>query len=286
MTCSANMAHMTDSKQPPVFEPPLIDSHCHLDFPDFGEELDEVVARAGRAGISHMVTISTHLSRFEGVRAVAERFPNVFCTVGIHPHEAGTEKEVSADELVELTNHPKVVGIGETGLDFYYEHSPRDVQERQFRTHIEAARLTGLPLIVHTRDADIDTIRILEEEHGKGAFPGLIHCFSASRELAERMVGIGLYISFSGIVTFKKADELRDVAKILPEDRILVETDSPYLAPVPRRGKRNEPAFTAFTAAKIAEVRGVSAAEIARTTTANFKRLFAKAGAAIDADAA
>ncbi len=286
MTCLANMAHMTDSKQPPVFETPLIDSHCHLDFPDFGEELDEVVARAGRAGISHMVTISTHLSRFEGVRAVAERFPNVFCTVGIHPHEAGTEKEVSADELVELTNHPKVVGIGETGLDFYYEHSPRDVQERQFRTHIEAARRTGLPLIVHTRDADTDTIRILEEEHGKGAFPGLIHCFSASRELAERMVGIGLYISFSGIVTFKKADELRDVARILPEDRILVETDSPYLAPVPRRGKRNEPAFTAFTAARIAEVRGVSAAEIARTTTANFKRLFAKAGAAIDADAA
>ncbi|MBO6520580.1 MAG: TatD family hydrolase [Rhodospirillales bacterium] len=277
---------MSDAKQPPVFDTPLIDSHCHLDFPDFGEELDEVVARAGRAGISHMVTISTHLSRFEGVRAVAERYPNVFCTVGIHPHEAGTEKEVSADELVELTHHPKVVGIGETGLDFYYEHSPRDVQERQFRTHIEAARRTGLPLIVHTRDADTDTIRILEEEHGKGAFPGLIHCFSASRELAERMVGIGLYISFSGIVTFKKAEELRDVAKILPDDRILVETDSPYLAPVPRRGKRNEPAFTAFTAAKIAEVRGVSPADVARTTTANFKRLFAKAGAAIDADAA
>lgn len=277
---------MSQAKEPPVFDTPLIDSHCHLDFPDFGDELDDVVARAGRAGITHMVTISTHLSRFEGVRAVAERFPNVFCSVGIHPHEAGTEAEVSADELVELAQHPKVVGIGETGLDFYYEHSPRDVQERQFRTHIEAARRTGLPLIVHTRDADTDTIRIMEEEHGKGAFPGLIHCFSASRELAERMVAIGLYISFSGIVTFKKADELREVAKILPEDRILVETDSPYLAPVPRRGKRNEPAFTAFTAAKIAEERGVTPAEIARVTTANFKRLFAKAGAAIDADAA
>lgn len=280
------MGTMSDSKQPPVFDTPLIDSHCHLDFPDFAEELDEVVARAGRAGISHMVTISTHLSRFERVRAVAERFDNVFCSVGIHPHEAGTEAEVSTAELVELARHPKVVGIGETGLDFYYEHSPRDVQERQFRTHIEAARETGLPLIVHTRDADTDTIRILEEEHAKGAFPGLIHCFSASQALAERMVAIGLYISFSGIVTFKKADELRDVAKILPADRILVETDSPYLAPVPRRGKRNEPAFTAFTAQKIAELRGVSAAEIAATTTANFKRLFAKAGAAIDAEAA
>ena len=277
---------MSDSKEPPVFDTPLIDSHCHLDFPDFGEELDDVVARAGRAGITHMVTISTHLSRFERVKAVAERFSNVFCSVGIHPHEAGTEAEVSVDELVRLAEHPKVVGIGETGLDFYYEHSPRDVQERQFRTHIEAARRTGLPLIVHTRDADTDTIRIMEEEHEKGAFPGLIHCFSASRELAARMVALGLYISFSGIVTFKKADELREVAKVLPEDRILVETDSPYLAPVPRRGKRNEPAFTAFTAACIADLRGVSAAEIARTTTANFKRLFTKAGALIDADAA
>jgi TatD DNase family protein len=280
-----NMSAMND-KQPPVFDTPLIDSHCHLDFPDFGDELDEVVARAGRAGISHMVTISTHLSRFGRVLAVAERFENVFCSVGIHPHEAGTEAEVAADELVRLAQHPKVVGIGETGLDFYYEHSPRDVQERQFRTHIAAARETGLPLIVHTRDADTDTIHILEEEHGKGAFPGLIHCFSASRELAERMIAIGLYISFSGIVTFKKAEDLREVAKILPAERILVETDSPYLAPVPRRGKRNEPAFMAFTAAMIAEIRDVSDAEIARTTTANFKRLFAKAGVAIDAEAA
>ena len=269
-------------KQPPAFDTPLIDSHCHLDFPDFAEELDDVVARAGRAGISHMVTISTHLSKFPGVLAVAERFDNIYCTVGIHPHEAGTEVEVSADELVRLAEHPKVVGIGETGLDFYYEHSPRDVQERQFRTHIEAARRTGLPLIVHTRDADTDTIRILEEEHAKGAFPGLIHCFSATRELAARMVDIGLYISFSGIVTFNKAEELRDVAKVVPEDRILVETDSPYLAPVPRRGKRNEPAFTAFTAAKIAEVRGISPSAVARTTTANFKRLFTKAAQAMD----
>lgn len=281
-----NMGTMTDAKHPPVFNPPLIDSHCHLDFPDFGEELDDVVARAGRAGVSHMVTISTHLSRFPQVLAVAERFPNVFCTVGIHPHEAGTEAEVTAEELVRLAEHPKVVGIGETGLDFYYEHSPRDVQERQFRTHIAAARTTGLPLIVHTRDADTDTIRIMEDEAAKGAFPGVIHCFSSGRALAERMLALGLYISFSGIVTFKKADDLREVAAMVPEDRILVETDSPYLAPVPKRGKRNEPAFTAFTAAKIAEVRGISAADIATATTRNFKRLFAKAGAAIDGMAA
>ncbi len=279
------MASMTD-KTPPTFETPLIDSHCHLDFPDFGDELDEVVARAGRAGISHMVTISTHITKFPQVRAVAERFDNVFCSVGIHPHEAGTEPEVSVDELVDHAGHPKVVGIGETGLDFYYEYSPRDVQERQFRTHIEAARRTGLPLIVHTRDADTDTVRIMEEEHAKGPFPGLIHCFSASQALADRMTAIGMYISFSGIVTFKKADELRDVAKSVPDDRLLVETDSPYLAPVPRRGKRNEPAYTAFTAAKVAEVRGITNAEIADLTTANFKRLFAKAGAVIDGAAA
>ena len=278
-TCGA----MSDNPSP-CFDTPLIDSHCHLDFPDFGDELDEVVARAGRAGVSHMVTISTHLSRFPGVRAVAERFPNVFCSVGIHPHEAGTEVEVTADELIELAQHPKVVGIGETGLDFYYEHSPRDVQERQFRTHIKAARETGLPLIVHTRDADTDTIRILEEEHAIAPFPGVIHCFSSSAELAERMVALGLYISFSGIVTFKKADELRAVAETVPLERILVETDSPYLAPVPRRGKRNEPAFTAFTAAKVAEVRGITASDLAHATTANFKRLFAKAGAAMDAE--
>ena len=267
-----NMAAMT-----------LIDSHCHLDFPDFAEELDDVVARAGRAGISHMVTISTHLSRFPAVRAVAERYDNIFCSVGIHPHEAGTEREVSVEELVALSDHPKVVGIGETGLDFYYEHSPRDIQERQFRTHIHAARETGLPLIVHTRDADTDTIRIMEQEHAEAPFPGVIHCFSSSRELAERMVDIGLYISFSGIVTFKKAAELREVAAILPLDRILVETDSPYLAPVPKRGKRNEPAFTSYTAAVVATERNMAPDDLAKATTDNFKRLFAKAGAAIDA---
>jgi len=279
------MFSMSD-KQPLVFDTPLIDSHCHLDFPDFGDELDDIVARAGDAGISHMVTISTHLSKFPDVRAVAERYDNIFCSVGIHPHQAGTEKEVSVAELVELSQHPKVVGIGETGLDFFYEHSPRDIQERQFRTHIRAARETGLPLIVHTRDADTDTIRIMEEEYAEGPFPGLIHCFSATQELAERMIAMGFYISFSGIVTFKKADALRDVARVIPAERILVETDSPYLAPIPQRGKRNEPAFTAFTAAKIAEVRGITPSEIAQITTDNFKRVFAKAGAAIDGVAA
>lgn len=255
----------------------LVDSHCHLDFLDFGDELPEIVARAGRAGISHMLTISTHISRFERVRALAERYPNIFCTVGIHPHEAATEAEISADDLAALAGHPKVVGIGETGLDFYYEHSPRDVQERQFRTHIEVSRRLDLPLIVHTRDADDDTVRVIEDEYAKGAFPGLIHCFSASADLALRMVDIGFYISFSGILTFKKADELRAVAAELPAERILVETDSPYLAPVPKRGKRNEPAYTAFTAQTLADVRGVSAAEIARLTSDNFFRLFSKA---------
>lgn len=280
------MTGMSDKHQAPVFDTPLIDSHCHLDFPDFEDELDDVVARAGRAGISHMVTISTHVTKFPQVKAVAERFDNIFCTVGIHPHQAATEPEVSVEELTAMSDHPKVVGIGETGLDFFYEHSPRDIQERQFRTHIDVARNTGLPLIVHTRDADTDTIRILEEEHAKGSFPGLIHCFSASQDLAERMVAIGFYISFSGIVTFKKADELREVAATVPEDRVLVETDSPYLAPIPRRGKRNEPAYTAFTAAKVAEVRGISPSALAGATTANFRRLFTKAAVLMDQSAA
>ena len=265
-------------------QPFLVDSHCHLDFPDFGEELDAVVARAGEAGVAYMVTICTHLSKFAQVRAVAERYDNIFCTVGIHPHQAATEKETSAAELAELASHPKVVGIGETGLDFYYEHSPRDIQETQFRAHIRAARDTGLPLIVHTRDADDDTLRVMGEEYCEnGPFPGLIHCFSAGRDVAEAAVDMGLYISLSGIVTFKTADDLRDTVKDVPLERILVETDSPYLAPVPNRGKRNEPAFTALTAAKVAELKGVSSDELARQTTDNFFRLFTKAAGAVGA---
>ena len=254
--------------------PVLVDSHCHLDFPDFAEEVDEIVNRAHEAGVGLMVTISTKISEFERVRAVAERFPHVYCTVGIHPHEAEDEPEISAARLIELAQHPKVVGIGETGLDFFYEHSPREAQETAFRAHIAASRETGLPLIVHTRDADEDMARILTEEMEKGAFPGLLHCFSSSRQLAEKAVELGFYISLSGILTFKKAEELRETAEALPLERLLVETDAPYLAPVPKRGKRNEPSFVVHTAAKLAEVKGVSAAELAEATTENFLKLF------------
>ena len=265
----------------------LVDSHCHLDFPDFAEELDEVVARAGEAGVRYMVTICTHLSRYDQVKTVAERYENVFFTVGIHPHQAKDEAETSAEELVRLAGHPKAVGIGETGLDFYYEHSPRDIQERQFRAHIQAARESGLPLIVHTRDADDDTIRIMSQAHREeGAFPGLIHCFSAGPEVAEIAVDLGLYISVSGIVTFKKADALRETLRQVPLERLLVETDSPYLAPVPRRGKRNEPAYTTYTAEKLAEVKGLTPDELAKATTDNFFQLFAKAKDALERTAA
>ncbi|MBC7103227.1 MAG: TatD family hydrolase [Parvibaculum sp.] len=254
----------------------LVDSHCHLDFPDFGPEADEVVARAHAAGVGLMVTISTKVSAFDRVRAVAERFPHVYCTVGIHPHEAASEPETDKATLVELAKHPKVVGIGETGLDYFYEHSPREAQQRNFRAHIAAARETGLPLIVHTRDADEDTAQILDEEMGKGAFPGLLHCFSSGPQLAEKALELGFYVSFSGIVTFRNAESLRETAARIPMDRLLVETDAPYLAPVPKRGKRNEPGFVVHTAARLAEIKGVTVAELAEATTANFLRLFAR----------
>jgi TatD DNase family protein len=254
----------------------LVDSHCHLDFPDFAPDLDGTVERARTAGVGLMLTIGTKISQFDGVRAVAERYPDVWCSVGIHPHEAATEEAIDRDRLIALADHPKVVGFGETGLDFYYEHSPRAAQERSFRAHIAAARETGLPLIVHTRDADAETGAILAEEMAAGPFTGLLHCFSSSRELAEKAVELGLYISLSGIVTFKKADELRDTVAAVPLDRILVETDAPYLAPVPMRGKRNEPAFVTHTAAKVAEVKGVTPEALAVATTANFLRLFRK----------
>lgn len=256
--------------------PMLIDSHCHLDFPDFGPEVEEVVARAHGAGVGLMLTISTKVSEFDRVRAVAERFPHVYCTVGIHPHEAASEPETDTATLVEMAKHPKVVGIGETGLDYFYEHSPREAQQRNFRAHIAAARETGLPLVVHTRDADEDTAAILTEEMGKGAFPGLLHCFSSGPQLAEKALEIGLYISLSGILTFKNAVELRETAARVPLDRLLVETDAPYLAPVPKRGKRNEPSFVVHTAEKLAEVKGIGAAALAEATTANFLRLFSR----------
>jgi len=254
----------------------LVDSHCHLDFPEFAAELDDVVARARRAGVVRMVTICTRLDQFDRVHAIAERFPDVYCSVGVHPHEAGDDWGYDPATLVGIARHPKVVGIGETGLDYYYEHSPREAQQRSFRAHIAAARTTGLPLIVHTRDAEPDTIAILAEERAKGAFRGLIHCFSGSSQLAEKSVELGLMISLSGILTFKNAEAVRVAAAGVPHDRLLVETDAPYLAPVPHRGKRNEPAFVVHTAAVAAQLTGLAADVLAQRTTENFFNLFAK----------
>lgn len=257
----------------------LVDSHCHLDFPDFADERADVLTRARTAGVGCMLSISTKLSTFPAVRGLAEANPDVFCTVGIHPHEAETERLDGVAILTEATRHQRVVGIGETGLDYYYDHSDRVVQQRVFRTHIAAARETQLPLVVHTRDADADMASILKEEQGKGTFPGLLHCFSSSAELADAVVEMGFYISFSGILTFKNAEAVRAVAKNVPRERLLVETDAPYLAPVPKRGKRNEPSFVVHTARMLAELRGESADAIADATTENFFRLFAKAAA-------
>jgi TatD DNase family protein len=254
----------------------LIDSHCHLDFPDFASELDAVVARAGAAGVARMVTISTRVRRFAGVLSIAERFPEVYCSVGTHPHYAHEELDVTVDDLVAETRHPKVVAIGEAGLDYHYDNSPREAQERGFRTHIAAARATGLPLVIHSREADADTARILEEETGQGAFPAVLHCFTGGPDLARRAVALGHYVSFTGILTFKNSIALREIAAELPADRILVETDAPYLAPNPFRGKRNEPAFVVETAKVLADTRGVSLEEIARQTSDNFFRLFGK----------
>jgi len=254
----------------------LVDSHCHLDFPDFAPELEAVVARAEAAGVGRMVTISTRVRRHAQVLAIAERFPNVTCSVGTHPHHAHEELDITAEELIARAQHPKVVAIGEAGLDYHYDNSPRDAQEQGFRTHIAAARATQLPLVIHAREADEDTARILEEEMGKGPFPAVLHCYTGGPELARRAIALGHSISFTGIVTFKNSGALREIAESLPADRFLVETDAPYLAPLPYRGKRNEPAYVAEVARVLAEVRGVSAEEIARQTTENFFRLFSK----------
>lgn len=255
----------------------LVDSHCHLDFPDFAAELPDVVARAHAAGVSHLVTISTRVKRFDEIRAIAERFDTVFCSVGTHPHQAAEEPEVTADDLVRLSAHPKVVAIGEAGLDYHYDTSPRDAQEKGFRTHIAAARATGLPLVIHSREADADMAAILEEESAAGAFPFLLHCFTGGADLAARAVALGGYVSFSGVITFKKSEDLRAIAAGLPADRLLVETDAPFLAPTPHRGKRNEPAFVRETAKALAAARGVSLEEIGALTTRNFFTLFSKA---------
>jgi TatD DNase family protein len=254
----------------------LVDSHCHLDFPDFAAELDAVVGRAREAGIGRMVTISTRVKRHDRVRAVAERFDDVFCSIGTHPHHAHEELDIGTAELVKRAQHPKVVAIGEAGLDYHYDNSPREAQAQGFRAHIAAARETKLPLVIHSREADDDMARILEEESGKGAFPAVLHCFTGGRDLAMCAVALGHYVSFTGILTFKNSQSLRDIAAELPANRILVETDAPYLAPGPYRGKRCEPAFVVETAKVLAQARGVSQDEIARQTTENFHRLFSK----------
>ncbi len=252
----------------------LVDSHCHLDFPDFAEERDAVIARARAAGIGTMLTIGTRLDQFPAVRSIAEAYDDVWCSVGAHPHEAADHAATNADELAALAAHPRVVGIGETGLDFHYEHSPHDVQEFVFRAHIAASRASGLPLIVHAREADDAVARILREERPP---PGVLHCFSSGRALAEAALELGFYISISGIVTFRNADDLRAIVRDVPLDRLLVETDAPYLAPVPHRGKRNEPAFVARTAAAVAALKEIEPDALAAATTDNFFRLFAKA---------
>jgi TatD DNase family protein len=254
----------------------LVDSHCHLDFPDFAGELDAIVCRAKDAGVGRIVTISTRVNKHGDILAIAERFPEVYCSVGTHPHSAHEELDVTTADLVTRSQHPKVVAIGEAGLDYHYDYSPRDAQERGFRNHIAAARATGLPLVIHSREADDDMARILEEETGKGAFPAVLHCYTGGLDLARRAIALGLSISFTGIVTFKKSDDLRAIAASLPADRFLVETDAPYLAPGRFRGKRNEPAYVVETARVLAETRGVSFEELARETTENFFRLFSK----------
>nr|WP_320142197.1 TatD family hydrolase [uncultured Cohaesibacter sp.] len=255
----------------------LVDSHCHLDFPDFKEELDDVVRRAELAGVGHMVTICTRIKKFDEVKAIAERYDNVFCSVGTHPHNADEELDYSAEDIAKLAEHPKCVAIGEVGLDYFYDNAPREAQAEGFRRHIKAARMTGQPLSIHTRDAEDDTIAILKEGMEEGAFPALLHCYSSNRELAMRSLEMGLYVSLSGIFTFKRSQEIRDTIKDVPLDRLLVETDAPYLAPMPYRGKRNEPSYVVNTAQVLADVKGVSLEEITKITTDNFFRLFSKA---------
>ena len=258
----------------------LVDSHCHLEYPDFQSRLPEILAAALGAGIGRMVTISTHVARFETYRGLAEAHESIFCTIGTHPHNAAAEPNIPAKHLIELSQHPRCVAIGEAGLDYHYDKSPRDVQQRVFLTHIEAARETRLPLVIHARNADDDMIRILSEETRRGRFDAVLHCFSSGERLAQVGVELGLYVSFSGILTFRNSEDIRRIAAGVPRDRLLVETDAPYLAPVPHRGKTNEPAFVAHTAHVLAEVIGASATDVAELTTANFYRLFAKAAAA------
>jgi len=259
--------------------PQITDSHCHLDFPDFEGQLDEIVARAARAGVTRMVTICTKLKNEPSVRAIAEAHDPVFYAAGTHPMSAASEPLTSTDELIALAQHPKFVGIGETGLDYHYTADSAEVQETSLRIHIDAARQTGLPLIIHARDADDDMARVLAEEFKQGSYACVMHCFSSSPALARAALDLGFYLSMSGITAFPKSTELREIFANCPLDRVLVETDAPYLAPPPHRGKRNEPAYTAHTAQRAAETFGLDYAEFAAQTQANFDRLFAKAAA-------
>jgi TatD DNase family protein len=255
----------------------LVDSHCHLEFPDFAADQDGVLGRARAAGIGHFLTICTRVRRFDEILRVAEANDDVSCSLGTHPHSAEEETDVTTAELIKLAQHPKVVAIGETGLDYYYDNSPRDLQQEAFRRHLRAAIALDLPVIVHTRDADDDTARILREEGQGTGLKGVIHCFSSSPQLAADALDLGFYISFSGILTFKKAEELRETARNVPADKILVETDAPFLAPIPMRGKRNEPAFVVHTAKVLGEIHSLDPAALADRTTQNFFTLFSKA---------
>jgi TatD DNase family protein len=255
----------------------LVDSHCHLDYYT-AAELPDVLARAAEAGVAEMVTIGTTLAQSDTLPALIEGHPNLWCTAGVHPHHAAEAPIPTPESLAERATHPRVIGIGESGLDYFYDKSPRDVQAENFRAHIRGARLADVPLCIHARDADDDIILILKQERDReGGFDFLLHCFSSTRRLAEAALELGGYISFSGILTFPKSQEIRDIARDVPRDRLLVETDAPYLSPVPFRGKRNEPARVAHTAAVLAEVRGLTPDALADLTTANFRRLFRKA---------
>lgn len=257
----------------------LIDSHCHLDFPELAADRAGVLARAKAAGIDGMVTISTRVKRFDEIKAIAEAHAEVWCSVGTHPHHADEELDIFTEDLVRLSAHPKCVAIGEAGLDYFYDNAPKEAQETGLRRHIAASRLTGLPLVIHSRSADAHMAAVLSDEMGQGAFPFVLHCFTAGADLARKALELGGYISFSGIITFKNAEEIREVAKFVPADRYLVETDAPYLAPVPHRGGTNEPSYVAHTAAKVAEVRGISLEQLGAETTGSFFRLFSKAKA-------
>jgi TatD DNase family protein len=254
----------------------VVDSHCHLDYPGLVENIDGVLERARAAGVGLMLTIGTRVKKFDAILKLAENHDNIWCTVGTHPHHAAEEPDITAGQLIDIAKHPKVVGIGEAGLDYHYDYSPREAQAKGFRVHIEAARRTGLPLVIHSREAEADTANILEEEMMKGAFTPLLHCYTSKPELAVRGLAIGAYVSFSGILTYKNAQEIRDVAKDVRLDRLLVETDAPYLAPVPYRGKTNEPAYVVETLKQLADIKGTTSPEMARITSENFFQLFSK----------